>query len=412
LLILFDFSVYEFSSFIQVLFLVPLLSPPSSSSIMAAAAAVGARRVGGSWSCLSAHVPASGLAAAGNRLLGRSSNAAGIVGQHLLVFSGENIPRVPIDKDVHIFDLVARKWNAPVAAPAADADQSSWPCARIGHASAVAGDALYISGGRTGLSCGDATLADLWKFKPATRKWEQVQATGDLPPPLSYHVLTGDSGDDSIYLMGGCTADHGRSNGLWRFDTKSNVWTELSALSAAGAADDDSKPCVRGGPGVAAGRGAVWVAFGYSGVAEQQDLWRFDIASRKWERKWLGSAAGAAEGPEARSVTDLVFLKDYFGAGEDALVTWGGEYTPSAQGHEGAGEYHDASSTWLFDIARNTWIRVAPSSAAEEAPVARGWFNTVRYGDKGQVVSFGGFDGKERRNDVYLWTPMADAESK
>jgi hypothetical protein len=46
-----------------------------------------------------------------DRLLGRSSNAAGIVGHQLLVFGEENTPRVPIDDAVHSFDLQTRQWS-------------------------------------------------------------------------------------------------------------------------------------------------------------------------------------------------------------------------------------------------------------------------------------------------------------
>jgi hypothetical protein len=255
------------------------------------------------WRCLSAHVPLSEAASSG-RLIGRSSNAAGIVGDRLLVFSGENTPRVPIDDAVHVFDLKSAEWNRIERK-----DGQSWPTPRIGHAGTTVGSAFYISGGRTGLQAGDETLADLWRFDSTTNEWTQVETTGSKPPPLSYHVLA--SYGNNIYCFGGCTIDHGRTNGLWCLDTVSNEWSELSAPGAS----TDSAPCGRGGPGLAAFESTVYVGFGYNGVEEQTDLWSFDLAAKKWTR-----LETTGEKPTARSVTDLVALPG-FGEGRTQRMT-------------------------------------------------------------------------------------------
>jgi hypothetical protein len=59
----------------------------------------------------------------------------------------------------------------------------------------------------------------------------------------------------------------------------------------------------------------------------------------------------------------------------------------------------------IFSIAHRRSLSLSPpqSSDASAAPVARGWFNSLRYGADA-VIAFGGFDGQERRNDVYLWS--------
>jgi len=118
---------------------------------------------------------------------------------------------------------------------------------------------FYIGGGRTGLKAGDATLADLWRFDPAARQWALLEPKGRAPPPLSYHVMS--PAAPFLYVFGGCTADHGRSNGLWRLDTRSDEWAELWAPGTV-ADDSESAPCSRGGPSVAAGEGEVFVGFG------------------------------------------------------------------------------------------------------------------------------------------------------
>jgi len=83
---------------------------------------------------------------------------------------------------------------------------------------------------------------------------------------------------------------------------------------------------------------------------------------------------------------------------QGSLFVFGGEFTPSAQGHEGAGEYH--RDAWLFSIAEQTWSEVSPKNVSS-VPSARGWFNTAALPDGRSVVIFGGFDGEGRISDTW-----------
>lgn len=58
--------------------------------------------------------------------------------------------------------------------------------------------------------------------------------------------------------------------------------------------------------------------------------------------------------PAPRSVTDLVALPAVGRHG--ALFVFGGEFTPSSQGHDGAGEFH--RDAWLFDLDSEQWTKV------------------------------------------------------
>ena len=292
------------------------------------ASTTAATPVVGSWSCLSEHVPLKEATEKGH-IKGRSSNAvsqrqrartnehlyvkgicakgflthvsilfflffhqSGIVGDNLYVFSGENTPRVPIDNSLHVFNLSSKKW---IELPKKDAQ--SWPIARIGHAGGTVGNAFYISGGRSGLDAGDVTLDDFWKYDTVSGTWTCLtDSTGTKPPPMSYHTMT--SCGDSIFIFGGCTTDHGRSNGLYQYSTLTNTWSELSPVGSS------SAPCARGGPGLAADDANVYVAFGYNGKEEQDDLWKFDRTNKSWTK-----VEPNGQKPTPRSVTDLVALK-------------------------------------------------------------------------------------------------------
>lgn len=76
------------------------------------------------------------------------------------------------------------------------------------------------------------------------------------------------------------------------------------------------------------------VLFGYDGKCEQGDHFVFDLDTLRWSRLH-GAAADRdhhAKHPPARSVTDVVYLPGV-GSGQGSLFVFGGEFTPSAQGH-------------------------------------------------------------------------------
>jgi hypothetical protein len=93
----------------------------------------------------------------------------------------------------------------------------------------------------------------------------------------------------------------------------------------------------------------VWIGFGYNGKEELSDLWHFELLSKSWHR-----VKASGDLPTARSVTDLVLLNG--DSDHPTLFIFGGEFTPSKQGHEGAGEYH--ADAYILDIKSMKWTRV------------------------------------------------------
>ena len=218
---------------------------------------------------------------------------------------------------------------------------AGWPAARVGHAGTVAGNKLYVYGGRVGKEFADQTLADLTVFDPAESSFTVVTAAASspAPPPLSYHSLT--SSATHLFLFGGCTVDHGRSSGLWSFELSSGVWEQLSGGESLGG------PAACGGSSAVHVDGSVHVLFGYNGKQELDQHFVFSLSQRAWQQV---QAVGSSS-PTPRSVTDCVHLP-----GLGSLWVFGGEFTPSVNGHEGAGEYH--ADAHLFDIKRSVWSMV------------------------------------------------------
>jgi len=322
------------------------------------------------------------LAQTGNTPIGRSSTACTVINDKLYVFSGEHVPRVPIDNHINIFDFSSNEWQ--VLAPSSEDDAKTWPIARVGHFGTGCQGKFFIFGGRTAYNHLE-TLDDLWAFDPNTNRWSRIEVDAESPKPaaLSYHAMT--STTDRIYVFGGCLSK-GRSNELWEFSLTTRRWRRID--------NDGDDPALsiscRGGPGLACINEQVHILFGFDGKTALGDHFVFDISANKWHRVLVDAP------PPARSVTSVVALPSLGTQG--SLFVFGGECAASTQGHEGAGKYlHD---TWTFDLATQSWSSHADSSSS---PSARGWLSIVALDDGKRALVYGGFDGDARTGDLWVF---------
>lgn len=313
---------------------------------------------------------------AGSVPLGRSSHSVvALEGYKVAVFGGEHEPRHPIDNAVHVLDVASAHWVRLETSPDHPA-----PSARVGQAAASVGNRFYMFGGRTGVDQEETSLGDMWEFDAATTRWRQIEAEG-APAARSYHVMA--SHAQRVYVFGGCAAS-GRQNDLFAFDTEKQAWEKLEHTGTA-----SEQPSVRGGPALFATADKVYVFGGFSGK-EMDDFWAYDLNGRKWE-----AVQAQGDRPTARSVAACAALGHH-------LFLFGGEVDPSAQGHAGAGDY--SNETFIFDTNTLTWIR--KDGASEEIPTPRGWLAGAGLQDE-QFLLFGGFDGKERTGDLFLYSSTA-----
>ena len=335
------------------------------------------------------HIAAHSLSASHASLLRLSFLQSAVIGHTFYVFSGENTPRKPLDNVVYALDFSTGQWTK---LPASE----SSPSARVGHAATVVNNRMYVYGGRVGAEFADKTLDDLHVYDPSNNTWQPVTpATATRPPPLSYHTLA--ASPTHVYLFGGCTVDHGRSSALWAFDVSSREWQQLAETNS------QNGPSGCGGPSFvyAPNPPALHALFGYNGKEELDLHYTFTLDTPTTSATgWQLQTQSTGDRPAPRSVTDTVYLSAL-----NSLFTFGGEYTPSAQGHEGAGSYH--ASAYVYNLKADEWVQVSENAASDGGPSARGWFNTCALTDGKSAVVFGGFDGTDRINDVFVWTAQS-----
>ncbi|KAK0644945.1 Nitrile-specifier protein 5 [Lasiodiplodia hormozganensis] len=317
--------------------------------------------------------------------LRRSSQVVASFGSQLFLFGGELQPRLPVDNHVHLIQLDGAPGQAAVST--LEADDGS-PSPRVGSASALLHDVVYLFSGRGGEAMAPIEeRGSLWAYDRNTSKWSTVaplSASAPYPPARSYHCLASD-GKNNIFVHAGCP-EKGRLADLWSFDLATRKWVELAS------APDPP----RGGSSIAYAQGKLYRMNGFDGNTEQGgSLDVFDPVENKWSS--IKYTPDGNEGPEARSVSALLFVHI---AGRASLVTLFGERDPSALGHQGAGKM--LSDVWVFDIESAKWARVGGASAsAQHQPPARGWFAATA-GDSATILVHGGLaETNERLGDLW-----------
>jgi hypothetical protein len=305
----------------------------------------------------------------------------------LLLVGGEKVARTPIDDGTTVWAKDLSDGEAGSAAPWVALENSNpdiAPAPRVAHAQVVVGDALYLFGGRQGITMEEKPLNDLWKFNLETNAWTDLTAamTGAVPESRSFHKMLAIGA--KLYVFAGCLPT-GRSASLHCFDTETNAWTLLGETP-------EGLPG-RGGPGfVASSDGKVLFSVGGFCGQESNAVWKFDLASNAWQEV-------LAEGNDVLrpfSVSCGATVGSY-------LVFFGGEVDPSNKGHEGAGGFTDA----VVVLDGLTGEVVLDGADVVPGPLSRGWADCAAWGDDKMVV-YGGLTGSDdaplRLEDTWILT--------
>lgn len=301
----------------------------------------------------------------------RSSHAITVVNNKAYVFGGEFTPRVPVDNELHVFNLQTHTWSTPPTT-------GQIPSPRVGVTMTSIGTTIYIFGGR---DASHKELDEFYSFDTLTDEWTLLPSG---PPHRSYHSMTSDEG--RVYVFGGCGMD-GRRNDLWAYDVARREWTDLPS---------PGKACLpRGGPGLVAAGGKVWVVYGFSGE-ELDDVHSFDLGSNTWAQ-----VETTGDKPSPRSV----FCTTRVGNGK-YVVVYGGEVDPSDQGHLGAGSF--SREVFVFDSEGCEWRRLDEFVDGVDHPGPRGWcaFDGAMIGGEDGLLVYGGNSPtNDRLGDIYFFAP-------
>lgn len=323
----------------------------------------------------------------------------------LTIFGGEIMPREPVDNKIYslsltkpngmvhhnisdlsflVRPLILTGCLAPITAQ--DAPPLA-PSPRVGSASTTLNSNTYMFSGRGGVDMAPVDESGrLWCYDNTTSIWSAIDPldpSSPFPEARSYHSMTTD-GRDALYIHAGCP-EKGRLNDLWAFQVSTKKWIRLANAPGPGMGGTSIAFCEAGD--------CLYRMNGFDGTSEQGGaLDLYNPETDCWSTKSF--KADGIEGPEARSVSALLCVQT---AGKCWIVTAFGEHDPSSLGHAGAGKM--LRNVWAWDTKDELWYKVEQEGGV---PASRGWFAAQKYRDDGIVVHGGLAEDNSRLGDVWI----------
>ncbi|KZT52545.1 hypothetical protein CALCODRAFT_487056 [Calocera cornea HHB12733] len=201
------------------------------------------------------------------------------------------------------------------------------PAPRVGHKSALVSSVLIVWGGDTKKEEGDGLDEMLYLLNLNTREWHRVQTSGAGPSGRYGHSV---ALCDSKFLVFGGQVDGKFMGDLWSFDLntlKTGPQWECLFLPppssdplnptngkekgpiSDGPYGQGAGPAPRTGHCMAVHGGKVYVFGGTDGGFHYNDVWAFDVRTRRWdELKTIGYIPSPREGHACALVDDVMYV--------------------------------------------------------------------------------------------------------
>jgi len=235
------------------------------------------------------------------------------------------------------------------------------PSQRSLHISAIHRHHMYIFGGYEG----GARVNKFHRFDFLNLLWQEVIAVEGSPPsPRDRH--TGAVVADRLLVFGGYDGVH-RTNDLYLYNFEGSSWEQVEK------SNPDQWPSARHSHSAVSYGDSMYIFGGYDG-AYKNDLYRFNLESRRWSK-----VAAKGRHPQARYRASCVVF-------EDSMYLFGG--------HDGSKHLSD---THMFDFIQNSWSKV---DASGHAPLPRDSHVSVVY--QSRMFVFGGSSGSAMNDFHYL----------
>jgi uncharacterized protein (TIGR03437 family) len=201
---------------------------------------------------------------------------------------------------------------------------------------------------------------DLWSYSLDRRQWAQVEASGTIPPARFGHTLLFDPVRRRLILFGGQAGAF--FSDTWAFDIASANWRLLSG--------DDAGPSRRYGHSAIyeTNRDRMVISHGFTDAGRFDDTWAFDLRTNSW-----ANISPNSNRPLRRCLHHAVY-----DSANSRMYLYGGcssGFGPCPQG-----------DLWAFDLNRNQWTELTPSTA----PPAREHYGMAFDATRDRLVVFGG----------------------
>ncbi|HET7867441.1 MAG TPA: kelch repeat-containing protein [Burkholderiaceae bacterium] len=186
---------------------------------------------------------------------------------------------------------------------------------------------------------------DLHRFDTLTHRWTLLAPSGAIPPPRTFAAGVALPHRHLMLVFGGATFRSDDSSmtafdDLWAYDVQRNEWSQLHPGNIGPAGRASASMWQRGE--------RIYVFGGVdAGLRALNDLWVFDLGTRRWTLLTPGGAAGS---PPAR-------FQAY--AGAEAVLSKLTVYGGLAGADQG---FAPRGDTWQFNVLTSTWSDVTPAT--------------------------------------------------
>jgi len=141
-------------------------------------------------------------------------------GSSLYVFGGVNGKKEVLN-DLFLYDMANCQWKQ-LSSPS-----SSKASARSSGAAVLVKQSLLIFGG---CDSTQSPVADvMWEFDIASSVWKSVSVVEGPPARFHHRLVPSSSNPNSLLLFGGCSSEAVYFNDTWEFSLVTNKWTKINA---------------------------------------------------------------------------------------------------------------------------------------------------------------------------------------
>ncbi|KAL9655007.1 hypothetical protein ABK040_008792 [Willaertia magna] len=283
--------------------------------------------------------------------------------------------------ELFAFSLIERKWNL-LFKHNVNIEEINEPPKTWGHASIYSpyNRSFYLFGG---IKITDDYNSDLFRFDLQKRVWIKIKPINakstELPLGRQGHRMVYLPWCDSFILFGGYTDNDNHLNDFLKFDIVRNEWSKVKEESTL----HSDRPSPREVFSIILNeKKRSIIIFGGKDLDERfNDMYEFSFITNQWKKIVVNSFV-----PKARSSHSAVFIEKL-----QKMIIFGG--------FEGENWLTDC---YEFDFKGIVWKKVL--LYGDPLP-SKGVSSHIAFYDKfrSQMLVFGGWDGDNDKNDLYIF---------
>ncbi|KRX02130.1 hypothetical protein PPERSA_06325 [Pseudocohnilembus persalinus] len=202
----------------------------------------------------------------------RSFTSGAIINNHLYIYGGQEANEKILDDfwKINLNEKTYQWQQIPQ-------DKNNYPGPKSRHGCFFIDKYFYIFGGQSGPLQNNNQLM---RFDTEKLKWKIIE-TQNTPPPIDSFSLIQNQTENSIYIIAGFQKYQGYTQSIYELNLTNFQWKNLTQ-------DEQNSKKMSGrincGSVLDQGKQIIYCFGGYDGYKRLNDMWSFDLNSKKWQK--------------------------------------------------------------------------------------------------------------------------------